>query len=162
MSYPSVLYIMRHGEERGDRSDIHLSPRGVRRAVKLHELFGPDGRIGQVDALVATAQTAHSNRCYETLAPLAALLGLTIRHDFKDDDYKKQAKQLKGREYEGLRVLLAWHHGTIPDLARALGARVAMLPWRNWPDKQYSEVWALTFGSLGLQRIEAIEQGLDV
>jgi hypothetical protein len=45
-------------------------------------------------------------------------------------------------QYAGKVVLIAWHHGKIPELARALGAIDAP---DKWNAKVFDRVWELTY-----------------
>jgi hypothetical protein len=44
--------------------------------------------------------------------------------------------------HAGKTVLICWHHGNIPALARALGIKDAPAPW---PEMQFDRVWRITF-----------------
>jgi len=44
--------------------------------------------------------------------------------------------------HAGKTVLICWHHGNIPALARALGIKDAPTPW---PEMQFDRVWRITF-----------------
>ncbi len=49
---------------------------------------------------------------------------------------------LNDPKYAGKVVLIAWHHGKIPQLARALGARDVP---EKWNPNVFDRVWELTF-----------------
>ena len=141
---PREVLIIRTGEE-PKGADIHLSDAGKARAKALAAWI--PATYGKPDALFASRATNKSQRTTETLAPIAAALGLKIQDGFVSDDYKKLAeKLLKGPEFAGKRILICWTRGTIPELATALGARKTPV----WPDEQYDHLWRLRFGAGGV------------
>ena len=48
--------------------------------------------------------------------------------------------------YQGKTVLICWHHGTIPDLARALGATNSP---DHWKSKVFDRVWQISYDDKG-------------
>lgn len=136
-SGPSVIMLIRHGEDEGQR-DYHLSQRGQQRSEALPKLFG--SRLPKPDVIIASRATKGSNRPVETVEPLARALGLSIDHQFRDDDFRALAERLllDGR-YDGKAVLVCWHHGKLPKLAKALGVKNAPA----WPDDQFDRVWVI-------------------
>lgn len=156
------IMIIRHAEKPDDDNDIGLSEAGRMRAHKLIGLFGYHGRLSGVWYLFATDRSRHSNRSFETLQPLADALGYDISHDYDDDEYKSLARRIKtGKKYEDAVILIAWHHGNIPALAKALGVRAADLPWKTWPDNVFDQVWIIDISKPGLvPMIRAEAQGV--
>jgi phosphohistidine phosphatase SixA len=136
-SGPSVIMLIRHGEDEGQR-DYHLSQRGQQRSEALPKLFG--SRLPKPDVIIASRATKGSNRPVETVEPLARALGLSIDHQFRDDDFRALAERLllDGR-YDGKAVLVCWHHGKLPKFAKALGVKNAPA----WPDDQFDRVWVI-------------------
>jgi hypothetical protein len=98
----------------------------------------------------------HSNRPVETITPLAAALKLSIDSTIMDDDYAALAKELFSGKYAGKVVLVAWHHGKIPQLATALGAQP---PYTPWPDGQFDRVWRIDYRD-GKAVLTDLPQGL--
>jgi hypothetical protein len=139
---PATILIIRHAEKLTDgRQD--LSPQGYQRASLLPKLFDgsrPDLPVPQV--LFATHGSKHSNRPVETITPLAAALKLPIDNTIMDDDYAALAQELLSGKYAGKVVLVAWHHGKIPQLASALGAQP---PYTPWPDGQFDRIWRIDY-----------------
>jgi broad specificity phosphatase PhoE len=136
-SEPSVIMLMRHGEDGGQR-DFHLNPRGYQRAAALPKLFGP--RLPKPQVIIASRASKGSNRPVETVEPLAKALGLPIDTRFRDDDFRALAERLLSDErYDGQVVLVCWHHGSLPKLARALGVNDPP----KWPDDQFDRVWVI-------------------
>jgi hypothetical protein len=39
---------------------------------------------------------------------------------------------------------VVWHHGEIPNLARALGATP---PYSPWPEQQYDRIWRIDYAN---------------
>ncbi len=152
-SGPSVIMLIRHGEDIGER-DFNLSSRGYQRANALPKLFG--SRLPKPDVIIATRASKASNRPIETVEPLAHALGLPIDNRFRDDDFRILARDLLTDErYDGKAVLVCWHHGKLPKLARALGAK--RVP--AWPDDQFDHVWMIDRKG-GSTRFEDVHQKL--
>ena len=152
-SGPSIIMLMRHAEDVGER-DFNLSPRGFQRAAALPKLFG--SRLPKPDIIIATRASKGSNRPMETVEPLARALDLPIDNRFRDDDYRTLAKYLMtDQRYDGKVVLVCWHHGKLEQLARALGVKDAPV----WPDDQFDHVWVLGRDS-GRKRFEDVHQKL--
>jgi hypothetical protein len=153
---PATILIIRHAEKLTDgRQD--LSETGYKRAALLPMLFTgarPDLPVPQV--LFATHLSKHSNRPVETITPLAAALKLSIDSTIMDDDYAALAKELLSGKYAEKVVLVAWHHGKIPQLATALGAQP---PYTPWPDGQFDRVWRIDFRD-GKAVLTDLPQGL--
>ena len=143
---PATILLIRHAEKLTDgRED--LSPVGFERAKVIPQLFGGAGAAAphnfpKPDFLFATHQSKHSNRPVETITPLSAALGMPISHEIEDKDYATLAKELLSGKYAGKVVLVAWHHGSIPGFARALGA---VPPYDPWPETQFDRVWRIDY-----------------
>lgn len=78
----------------------------------------------------------------ETIIPLSEATGLSISHEIDDKDYATLATELLSGKYAGKVVLVAWHHGSIPGLAKALGA---VPPYDPWPETQFDRVWRIDY-----------------
>ena len=138
---PAEILIIRHAEKPEPEPDVHLNDRGRARAEALPGLF--TSRFARPEFLFAAAQSKFSNHSYETIAPLARALDLPIDNHLPDQKYRALAKLiLTDPRYRGKRVLICWHHESIPRLARALGATDAPTKWR---DKVYDRVWRLRY-----------------
>jgi hypothetical protein len=139
---PAEVLIIRHAEQPGRGSQMHLSDLGRARAAALPTLFPTS--FATPAFLFAARSSKESDRPVETLQPLAAALRLRIDDRFPDDAYAQLASTiLTGAPYAGAPVLICWHHGMTPALAAALGA--AHVPDR-WPEAQYDHVWQLRYG----------------
>ncbi len=146
--------LIRHGEDNGP-TGIHLSAEGLKRAEALPRLFG--SRLPKPDVIVASHATKGSNRPAETVAPLAKSLGLPIDDRFRDDDWAQLARALESdARFAGKVVLVAWHHGSLDNLARALGVKGAP----RWPDRQFDHVWVIDYKKSGKARFEDVHQQL--
>lgn len=156
---PKTLLLIRHAEK--PASGMDLSPAGFERAKVIPQLFGGDRgaaphNLPRPDFLFATHVSKNSNRPVETITPLSAALGLPISHEIDDKDFATLAKELLGGKYAGKVVLVAWHHGSIPGLAKALGA---VPPYDPWPETQFDRVWRIDFVD-GKVTLTDLAQGL--
>jgi hypothetical protein len=147
----------------------HLSIAGSVRAVALPELFapqspalscnlvrtthfsgtyvsidsqGPQPRFSTPAFLYAAKASNNSNRPVETITPLSVALQMSVNDSYKKSDYGGLATDLlTGSRYSGKVILICWHHGMIPNLAKALG--VANPP--SWPGAVFDRVWKITY-----------------
>jgi hypothetical protein len=87
-------------------------------------------------------QSDNSNRPVETVTPLAKALHLPIDDSISNDDYATLARTLLSGKYAGKVVLIAWHHGIIPSLVTALGAKP---PTETWPEEQFDRIWRIDY-----------------
>jgi phosphohistidine phosphatase SixA len=146
---PKQVLIIRHAEKPDDSSDDAeardrgLSTRGHERAAAL--AYDIRATFLKPDFLFATEDSPHSKRPVDTIKPLAQRLKLEINQDYPDDKYCELAKEiLNNPKYTGKRILICWHHGTLPDLAAALKAPVPP-DKRKWPGKVFDRVWQLDY-----------------
>jgi len=139
---PATIFIIRHAEKLTDgRQD--LSETGYKRAALLPTLFtGTRTDLPVPQFLFATHLSKHSNRPVETVTPLAAALKVPIDSMVMNDDYAMLAKELLSGKYAGKVVLVAWHHGNIPQLAAALRAQP---PYTPWPEGQFDRIWRIDY-----------------
>ena len=132
---PRIVMIIRHAEKPGEsekeKKDPNLSKKGFERADALATVI-PE-HFPRPDFLIATKRSKGSNRPAETITPLSKALHEEIEAAFKDEEFEKVAHAvLTEKKYDGKVVLIAWHHGKLPDLLAALGA-TARSP--NWPKR---------------------------
>jgi len=156
---PATIMLIRHAEKPAEGMD--LSPVGFERAKVIPKLFGGAGaaaphNLPKPDLLFATHVGKNSNREVETIIPLSAALGLPISHDIMDKDFATLAKELLSGRYAGKVVLVAWHHGSLPAFAKALGA---VPPYDPWPDTQFDRVWRIDYVG-GKAKLTDLPQGL--
>lgn len=121
-----TLVLMRHAEKPDDPASPDLSPAGLQRATRLASYI-PQA-FGKPSFLFASEISKHSRRPYETIEPLSKSCGLPIDTSFADQDYAALAQELTRPRYDGKLVLVCWHHGNIPSLAHALGAKRSAYP----------------------------------
>jgi hypothetical protein len=146
---PATIYLIRHAEKLTD-GQMDLSPQGYKRAALLPALFmAPSGErtlpaLPAPQLIFATHKSDHSNRPLETVTPLAAALHLEVNNVFHNEDYAGLAKELLGGSYAGKIVLVSWHHGKLPALATALGAKPPYIPW---PDTQFDRIWCIRYAN---------------
>ena len=108
--------------------------------------------------LFATAPTNSSSRPVETITPVAAALQF-VNNDPKfeiNDNYTNDTPGIQGlttqilqnpNTYGGQVVLIAWHHGTIPQLTEAFGVPSSQLPWSKWPATVFDLIFYITWPS---------------
>ena len=113
-------------------------------------------RFATPQRLIATKTSAHSNRPIETISALAQALALPIHAGHDDEDYAHVAHAItsKPETYGGLVVLIAWHHGKLPDLALALGVpaeqvTAALGGAAKWPGDVFDWIWQITWDPTG-------------
>ena len=156
---PAATFVMliRHGEkpdgsdegvdEKGKPDDSSLTATGWRRADALVGLFAPDPGpprqgLATPAAIYAAGATddGEGKRTRETVAPLAAKLGLTVDTEFG----KGQERELVERVTAGPGpALVSWQHGELPDIAEEFPG-VSPAPPADWPDDRYDVVWTFT------------------
>lgn len=142
----ATVLIIRHAEK--PDSGTGLSPAGEARAqayVGYFQHFTLNGAAFRPDTLIATADSKNSARERLTLEPLSRALG--IRLDLRFDN-KHIAGVVRALMTEPHRksVLIAWHHGTLPQIIEALGGDPhAVLPDGYWPDNVFDAVVALRY-----------------
>jgi broad specificity phosphatase PhoE len=160
-SYPAHVLIIRHAEKPPDAAGSpDLSPRGKERARALRNLFRKSEtrlkKLPTPDFIFATKDSANSKRPGETVAHLAKKLGLTVNAAYADEDFAKLAKELlSDPKYAGKTVLVCWHHGTIPELAKKLGAADAPT---HWKDAVFDRVWRVDYDKKGKARFRDLPQ----
>jgi len=100
------------------------------------------------DFLFATANSGHSHRPIETITPLSAALQLQINpglpEPYGEKDYGGLATYLLSQStFTGKVVLICWHHGTIPDLAKDLNAPPNQIS--KWHGAVFDRVWEIKY-----------------
>jgi hypothetical protein len=156
LNLPRAIYLMRHAEKPAAPHDPNLSAAGVMRAGRLPGYFPSLLADDQaVDYIFATKASKNSDRPVETITPLAASLRLPIDQSYANGSYRALAQAILSNDsYAQKTILIAWHHGTLPKLARALGA--TNVP-KKWPGTSFDLIWKLTYlpdGGASLQQIK--------
>jgi len=138
---PHIIMIIRHAEKTGDKTDPDLSKKGYERAEALAKTF--PANFPRPDYLIATKRSKSSNRPVETITPLSNVLHEEIEAKYSDKENDQLAHELlTDPKYAGKTVLIAWHHGKLPELAKALGAKDVP---DKWDDGVFNRVWEITY-----------------
>jgi broad specificity phosphatase PhoE len=143
------ILLMRHAEKTDDPMDQHLSPEGYARAAKLADYIPATFGIPQF--LFATAISKHSIRPIETIEPLAAKIGVSIDSTYADQDYGALAYQLLSEPRyadAGSLIVVCWHHGNIPSMARALKAPPGSYP-DPWDAHVFNRILVMAYAGGG-------------
>lgn len=166
---PATIMLIRHGEKpegpkqlgvdfSGSADDHALSVRGWQRTGALAAWFASDHLsargAARPSSVFATkpSKKAQSRREVDTATPIASRLGLDVDADAGHGEVADAAKRiLAGADP----VLVVWHHGELPALAKALGG--ADVP-DQWPADRYDLVWVLTREGDGYQWAEVAQQ----
>ena len=158
----AVVLIIRHAEKPDEGNG--LSAAGEARAmayVSYFKNFKIEGQPLKLDCLFAAADSKASHRPRLTLEPTGKALGLGINDRFKAGDFQGLADEIKSQPH-GQTILIAWHHGQIPSLLRALGADPdQVIPNRKWPDDVFGWLIQLRYDSDGrLVEVKRIDEKL--
>lgn len=157
------IMIIRHAEKHQHGSHGHgvteegrparheLTVQGWQRAAALVRFFVPAGTARKHPAIQAPHAIFASNatrqspslRAMHTSGPLAGELGLTVNHDYAEDEEDALAAAALAAPSP---VLIVWHHGRIPHLAKAIAGPQIGCPAR-WPDERFDVVWILERGA---------------
>jgi len=165
---PQHVLIIRHAEKTGEKTDLHLSKKGLERADVLFQLFEKSksrpNPFPTPDFVFAASNSTSSQRPLETVTPLALKLKLHVDHRYESkrsaglnkNDPKEstgtagmldlRAEVFGNPKYFGKTILVSWRHSTIPDLAKTLGAKNAPT---KWADNVFDRVWQLSFDDQG-------------
>lgn len=160
-----------HGLGRGVTEDGRAAPheltvRGWQRAAALVHFFSSSSAarkghpIQTPRSIFASNATKESPslRAMHTAGPLASALGITINHDYAEDQEASLAAAVLAAPSP---VLVVWHHGHIPKLAREITDRSISCP-AHWPDERFDVVWILERHgpSVGAWRFSQVAQCL--
>ena len=146
----AVILVIRHAEKPDD--GYGLSAAGETRAnayINYFKNFKIDGQPLKLDYLFAADDSKESHRPRLTLEPTAKALGLAIDSRFKDKHFQELADEIRSKPH-GKAILIAWHHGQIPSLLRALGADPnQVIPKSKWPDDVFGWLIQLRYDFAG-------------
>jgi hypothetical protein len=161
------IFIIRHGEKPpdgkpgvdhvGGPNEHSLTPVGWERAKALPRLFaGPVAWFPEPTQLIVPDHKGPfpeaKYRTYQTLMPLAKLLGLCI--EVHESDEKELGKGLAGAT-SGV-TLVSWDHEKIPKLAKRIGSGGP----DHWPDDRYDLVWVFEQSAAGTYAFSQVPQML--
>jgi broad specificity phosphatase PhoE len=127
----TTVLVVRHAEKASTGGkDPHLSPAGRLRAKELAHAAGAAG----VTAVYAT----HLQRTQETVAPLAAALGLTpiVKNADQTEELVQEIKTTR----RGQAVLVCGHSDTVPDIVKRLSGVVV----DPIPDGRFDGLYVVT------------------
>ena len=167
---PAMILLIRHAEkpEEGDPPSAHLTAKGMERANALQALFTtgrPPGRFPPPDFIFATKHAEGPNetgdeksyRPIETVQSYANSRQITLNTDFTDKDVASlAAKILSDPTYSGKVLLICWHQGKLPNLAKELKADAP----DNWKKKIFDRVWQITYDAQGNAKFQDFPQQL--
>ena len=156
----ATILLMRHAEKPDDPDDRDLSPAGFARAKALADYI-PEHFGRKPDYLFASADSASSSRPRETLEPLSQKTGVPIDTSIGDKDYKELAKELDDPKFDGKFIVIAWHHGRIPQLADKLGAPAGTYP-NPWNGKVFNEIIEFDYGADGTPTVKDVTEDINV
>ncbi len=148
----ALVLIIRHAEK--PDSGFGLSATGKARAKAYVNYFknftnAVDGQPLKINYIFAAADSKESHRPRLTITPTSRALGLAIDSRFKEKDFQGLANELHSKPH-GRAILIAWHHGEIPSLLRALGADpAAVIPKSKWPEDVFGWVIELRYDADG-------------
>src|SRR6202790_2332164 len=152
------ILLMRHAEKTGDPMDPHLSQDGCARAAKLADYIPETFGIPQF--LIATSISKHSIRCIETIQPLSAKIAVPIESTYADQDYGALASQLLSEPRyadAGALIVVCWHHGNIPSMARALRAKAGGYS-DPWDAGVFNQILSLTYSGGGEPEVTTLTE----
>jgi hypothetical protein len=146
----ALILIIRHGEK--PKTGPYLSVAGQQRAdayARYFQDFTVDSERLTPNAVFAAQDSDASQRPRLTVEPFAKAAGLQVDARFPSNHSDKLAAALRTTEQEK-RILICWHHGDVPNLLRALGAKPEdVLPHGKWPDSVYGWVLLLRYDRHG-------------
>ena len=146
----AVILVIRHAEK--PESGSGLSAEGEARAqayIQYFKNFKLNDQPAIPDHLFAAADSKASRRSRLTLEPTGKALGLTVDSRFKNKNFQELASEIQAKPH-GKVILIAWHHGEIPELLQALGATPKdVLPKSKWPDAVFGWLIQLRYDADG-------------
>jgi broad specificity phosphatase PhoE len=145
------IMLIRHAEKPTDKdggvdqkgvADKHdLIVRGWQRAGALAHFFkepDPKTSIEKPATIFATEPDtgSDSKRPEKTVTPLSELINVAIDNAIHEGS--EQALVNKAEASNGV-VLIAWHHGKIPDIANLILGKTVVT--KTWPEDRFDMVW---------------------
>lgn len=142
----TTVLVVRHAEKApSGGKDPHLSAAGKVRAKDLVHAAGAAG----VTAIYAT----HFQRTQETVAPLAAALGLTpvVKNADQTEEMVEEIKLTR----RGQTVLVCGHSDTVPDIVKRLSGQVV----DAIPDTRFDGLYVVTLNQDETGRVTRVRYG---
>ena len=143
----TTVIVVRHAEKNiePNNPDPDLSPAGQARAQEIARMFGDAG----VQAIYATQY----KRTQQTVAPLAARLGLSVT-----SVDAKQSEELTRRvlsNNRGQTVFVAGHNNTAPEIVNILsGENFPIIP-----ESEYDNMYIVTIYRFGKAKVLKVKYG---
>ena len=146
----TVILVIRHAEKPADGFGLTADGEARARAYSAYfKNLALDGQPLKPDYLFAAADSQGSHRPRLTLEPTSHALSLPIDTRFKSKDVQEIADEIHSKPH-GQTILIAWHHGQIPNLLHALGADTRQLvPNDKWPENVFGWLIVLRYDSEG-------------
>ena len=149
---PTVVMVIRHAEKAADQgSDPSLAEAGQQRARSLIEAVG--------DAAVTAIYSSQFKRTQETVAPLAAHLGLAVTTvAISRDNLATYPTLLADQilaEHRGETVVVVNHSNTVPLIVEALGGT----PVPEIPESEYDHFFVVVVPASGPVRTIRAQYG---
>ncbi|HKR84755.1 MAG TPA: hypothetical protein VJS37_11305, partial [Terriglobales bacterium] len=138
----ATIVIIRHAEKPAVGRD--LSAAGQQRAqayAGFFQNFSVNSTPAEPQMIFVAKDSKLSDRPRLTVEPFAKAAGLPIDSRFSNNQVTQLAAEVRATG-DGKRILICWHHGSIPNLLRALGVEPkTVLPHGKWPDAVFD--WAI-------------------
>jgi len=158
---PAQICIIRNAEKSDQNNSLSL--KGKERAAALVPFFMENENLityGLPAAIYAmgapTPESSHAT--FDTVAPLAEQLKLTINDKYEKFNYKKMVDEIKENTlYQGKTVIICWDNAYIPEITRGFSALQSPARWIN---DVYDKVWIITFTPTGKAIFQNIPQRL--
>ena len=146
----TVVLLIRHAEKPDEGYTLSADGEARARAyVNYFKNLTVDGQPLKLDYIFAAADSKGSHRPRLTIEPTSQALGLPIDSRFKDKNFQELADEIQSKPH-GRAVLIAWHHGEIPSLLRALGANPdQVVPNGKWPESVFGWMIELRYDADG-------------
>jgi hypothetical protein len=166
---PKVILVMRHAEKPADPNKIELSLDGFARAEKLAHYIpeqlasciDPPLPEALPDVIFAAADSAHSVRPRQTVEALGRRAlkkrpGAIFDASIEDNRYEQLVKELSGDRCADRTVVVCWHHGHIPALMNALGAKEGDYP-DPWDEHVFNLILQVEYADGACQVTRVVE-----
>ena len=130
----------------------------------MAHFFAPGARMPK-SSLIQTPRTIFASdatkkspslRAMHTAGPLAAKLGIEVNHDHAEGEENILVAAAMAAPPP---VLIVWHHGKIPEIARIIAGSKLVCPV-HWPDNRFDMVWILDRNGTGSWSFSQVAQRL--
>lgn len=149
------IILMRHAEKPTDPSNTNLSDAGYDRANEIAKWI-PQQFGRNPDEIFAAADSKHSSRPSETVEPLSKDTNVPIDSSISNNNYSNLANELDNAKFDGQDIAIAWHHGNIVNLAKALGANPASIP-EKWNKNDFDDAIRIDYGPNGVPTVQLLQ-----